>query len=322
MFWLFGKKITEPPAKSRWQYLPKDLISRDEFVTIEHRPEFMGDSEYRRDFEAHSVGSRILVRIEPPVVNPWQHRARVSSEFGLVITESSMGLEDDWIAGYFSEESATLAQHHSRKFPLASRPSDAVAVMANKFSLVRGELYTLRRKVWASLASSHPGFTLFGRDWDLSAAELGLKLFAELSIALRSRHLPSMFEQAPLKVPAIALGGSLGSPHDGYTLGKIAVVIENYPNRVTEKIFQAIESGCQVVYVGGQAAWIDDSKPLVFRAEANVPSILSAIAEAKESQSRGSAMLQDLAHGIASRSELQMKPTIELLSDRIMKFLT
>ena len=282
----------------------------------------MANSQYRRDLESHDIMSRVLVRIEPPVVNPWQHRYLVASEFGLVITESSMRQEGDWIAGYFDEESAALALENSKRFPIQSRPKDTVAVMANKFSLVRGELYTLRRRAWTALSDSHHSFALFGRDWDLSSVDLSFKLTAELSIALRSRRVPRFFEQSPLTVPHDVIAGTVPSPHDAYTQGKIAIVVENFPNRVTEKIFQAIESGCQVVYVGGPAGWIDDSSPLVFRAEPNVSSILSAVAQAKKAQTQSSSILHELAQDLASRSSLRMKPTIEILSDRITKFLT
>lgn len=321
MIWLFGRRITEPPGDKRWQFLPRGIFETEAFMAIEHRPEFLRNEQYKKDFENRGSSSRILIRIEPPAVNPWQHRESITKDFGLVITESSSNGSNDWQAGYFAEGSLASVRKLSISNPFHLRPHDIAAVMANKFSFIEGELYTLRRRTWQALSASDIDFTLFGRDWDLKLHQLGGRLLVELAHAIQSGWIPTLSRQFPFRVPTDALGGQVIEPSDAYAKSRIAVVIENYPNRVTEKVYQAIESGCQVVYVGGASDWIDNAAPLVFRAEPKVESILETVRMALANQQTGELSRLGIAESLTVDPTLQMKSSMEALASKVLRFL-
>jgi len=318
MLWLFGRQADQNETGKRWKYLSDDLREARKFIAIEHRPEFLRNPEYRRDFESHKADQRILVRIEPPVVNPWQYMYRVETDFGLVLTEDCLASKYSWLAGYFDKESDSRLRHSLESFVWTTRPLDAVAVMANKFSFQDGELYSLRRRAWRAIDQSNVSFCLFGREWGDSLGRTLGKLTVELGQTIRSGRTPTFAGQLPLRVPQLGSSRTIDTPHSGYQQARVAVVIENFPNRVTEKLYQAIESGCRVLYVGGKASFLKELEPLVHFADPLPDSIMGTLHQMLETdtlQIRRNA--QEQAFSLIGSRDLQMEESMRKLESLI-----
>jgi hypothetical protein len=186
----------------------------------------------------------ILVLWEPYIVETTRYKREVFSKFGTTFAPSI-----EW---------AMKVDAHSFNWPQDEIPDEdvfvewkerknrAVMVQGNKFSARKGELYSLRRRVIRNLGV--PLLDLFGTNWNKglnfdwwhwSRSLLNSK-FSEVSI--RSFY-------------------GLGKKYNNYlgvtndknkTLSqyKIAIVIENSGDFVSEKLFDSIRSGCVSVYAG------------------------------------------------------------------------
>jgi hypothetical protein len=320
VLWLFGRRVGPSSAGTRWKYLSREIDDTRRFIAIEHRPEFLKDRMYRSDYESFGANQRTLVRIEPPVVNPWQYRNQVEMQFGQVINEDCLSTKQSWFAGYFDEGSAALLGDSLRSCKWQERPIDVVAVMANKFSFERGELYSLRRKAWSAINQSFDSFSLFGRGWGDSPGRTLGKLAVEMMHTVLTGNAPKIQGQLPLRIPQLANSKTIDSPYSAYRQARIAVVIENYPNRVTEKIYQAIESGCRVLYVGGNAAFLRGREPLVHRAEPNLDSIQETLRDMLETDTATSRVdAEKQAVAMIGSPELQMGASAQKLESLIIR---
>ena len=128
----------------------------------------------------------------------------------------------------------------------SDRMDRAVVVNADKWSFVRGQHYWLR----SAISSSDARVDVFGPGWSRSGMVRLAHRVYELARTLTSRTLPTF---RGLSVILSRPRNYLGLAADKIaTMSKykVAIVIENSSELITEKLFDAWFAGCIPVYVG------------------------------------------------------------------------
>jgi hypothetical protein len=150
----------------------------------------------------------------------------------------------------------------------------AVLIQSAKYSFVRGQLYGLRIR----LASSEKRIDVFGHGWDESPWRTIARLTVELARAVRATaKLDFSTVKTAFKRPINYLG-SVESKMVGMSKYKVAIVIENSQEYMSEKLFDAFFARCIPVYVGAELAPFDIPESLYVKADPNQKSISEAMA--------------------------------------------
>lgn len=196
---------------------------------------------------------KILICVEPATVNPFQYRLDVQDKFGTVFVPTEAQAVNAtnliWQSGYvFAED---LTQIHPGT--LASDRNIEIGIInQNKFSAVKGELYSLRRKAVAELISREKVIiTLAGKDWTRGWVWHIFKQLHAASISLKGKKWPNISRMFKLKrSPWLVTTGLVDSELEFSRNSKVALVIENESTYSSEKLINALISGCTIVYVG------------------------------------------------------------------------
>jgi len=189
---------------------------------------------------------RILSLWEPPSVSPQLYSQQNRSWFGTRVA--------------FSQTWASLAAAHPYFWPQMSlraprlvdygpRLSRAVSVVSNKRSANPASHYRLRRQVLVG-GSAGGLVDVYGRGWNSTSYEFKAAL-RSVATMLRAGQVPSpasAFGRPWGRIPS--WGGMVDSTVDTMRRYEVAVVIENEPTYVSEKLFDALAAGCIPVYVG------------------------------------------------------------------------
>jgi hypothetical protein len=220
--------------------------------------------------QARKLGVRtVLVSNEPSSVIPEHDRRKIRELFDQVI---EVGRPQSHPTIYWPQtwpEGKPLDQSPPRQ-------ARAVMVQSAKYSFVKGQLYSLR----AQFVSSDSRVDLFGLGWTASSFRTAGRLSVDLYRAIRGR--------APINLDCInsaflrplCYRGSTPDKLKTMSNFKVAVVIENSRDVMTEKLFDALFAGCIPVYVGPTLEKFDIPANLYIRADANVGSVSSAVTEA------------------------------------------
>lgn len=218
-----------------------------------------------------------LIRQEPAVVCPANFSEYALGQFSKII---DVGRES---------VGATLSVPWPQNFPkraekfLTSVPrmtGRPVLMNANKLSLVSGELYSLRRRI----IHAEP-IALYGPKWDSGFVTRIRTLAGEAQIFSKSKNnfsrtsLAKWFNQHPNYM------GLADDKLEVYAKYKVAIVIENSPEYMSEKLLDALFAGCIPVYVGPPVAHYGFPRGLVVESEPNVAALADAIALAREMDS-------------------------------------
>jgi alpha(1,3/1,4) fucosyltransferase len=217
----------------------------------------------------------VLVRNEPRVVCPENFQKCNTSHFDKIIDVGRLDEGADFCSNWpqtWPPEGTITGQG------LGKRASRAILVNANKLSLIRGELYSLRRK----LTRNH-AIDTYGVGWQSPLHHRVRIATGELLIWLKSGmpFSPRAFAHW------FARHSSRMNPIDDklHTMSryKAALVIENSPEYLSEKLFDAFFAGCIPVYVGPDvtrfgipATLVVEAKPTVESVEASLEHALTA----------------------------------------------
>jgi hypothetical protein len=187
---------------------------------------------------------RILVLWEPYVVETTRYKKEVLSKFGTIFAPSIEWAEKvDGRSFNWPQDEILGAEVF---IGWDTRINRAVMVQGNKFSARKGELYSLRRRVIVNLGPI--SLDLFGTNWNKgfnfdwwhwSRSVINSK-FSELSTR-------SFFGIGKKYSNYFGVTNDKNKTLSKY---KIAVVIENSADFISEKLFDSIRSGCVSVYVG------------------------------------------------------------------------
>jgi hypothetical protein len=187
---------------------------------------------------------RALIAWEPYVVDRENYKQKNLNQFGTIFAPSVMWAEKTKAITFNWPQDAIKIEGISRNWK--QRKNKIILIQGNKFSAVKGEMYSTRRKAIRTFNESD--FSLFGTNWNR-----GLVYDCH-------KWLKSAFETPlrDLSLRSIQGAGSHYSNYEGQIddkfevlkTFKIALVIENSLDFVSEKLFDAVRAGCIVVYVG------------------------------------------------------------------------
>lgn len=195
----------------------------------------------------------VLIINEPTVVVPQHSDSRVLRAFDKVIR---VGRPNDF---------PVLKWPQTWREPQVEvkREKKAVVINADKWSFVSGQLYWLR----ASISAKSDDVIVYGHGWNRNIfVRLSHRAY-ELLRTIKSGVIPNLKGLIFLaSTPRLYLG-TVQDKIATMSKYKVALVIENSQELMTEKLFDAWFAGCVPVYVGPPLAPFGIPESLVIRCE-------------------------------------------------------
>lgn len=191
--------------------------------------------------------NRLLFALEPRAVSPAQYTMRVRQEYGTTVVQSRRQTlsPHDVVKNFGPLGAETIVRR-------ANRIHQVGIVNENKFSFVQGNLYKTRINYVKSLCAEGVEVRLAGKNWDRNIwwqikhqiFAFGVCILAKSKLEFRSATLPLR------KIKNLHLAGRVESAVEFLSACEFALVIENDPDYVSEKLFNAVEAGCVPLYLG------------------------------------------------------------------------
>lgn len=226
------------------------------------------DAIFECDGNKIPIKRRILILWEPDVVVPRVYKKKILKQYGKVYTPSV-----NWskkVSGeVFKWPQLNLIDYKQSYENWESRNNKAVMVLANKFSAVQGEQYSLRREL-NMLSTDNNTLDLYGAKWGEGNSYNLRHYFGSLvrtpilSINPRSAKL--------LRKSFSNFKGLSENKFSTISQYAISVVIENSSDYISEKLFDSVASGAITIYVG----------PDIMRYGLSGDSVIQSSASAKE----------------------------------------
>jgi hypothetical protein len=278
-----------------WQPLLDTLASRfdltesydgEHLIAINHNL-----NKLHRFKRLNKVGFTILIRTEPPSVYPKQYSSSVEKKYNLIITpggDYSLQKTNNYLYPYFYQKephfynysNSSLNQVIKNNLDYAiytlenweKRRNNAVIVASNKISPLANSNYNLRRKL-----IKNKNLIFYGQDWNITTLKklkilTGLLKFSTKNLQWISiLSVIGFLKPINIKIPEIL------NKHDLYSDSKYVLIIENSNNFLTEKIFDALISGCIPIYIGPKLSNIGINEDLVIQTEPNIKQIYKTL---------------------------------------------
>ena len=239
--WLDIKKFIE----SQGHHIVRENFNKkiDLLVANQHSEQAIHEADYSN----LPLEKRHLIYWEPKVTEGLKYRNSVRKLYGSYHTPSL-----EWVPSaknfVFKWPQTRFENVDMTQNVWKERKKRVIMIQANKFSAHKEEKYSLRRKVIQLDERNSNLIDLYGENWNNGIAYDSIKYLSSL------KHC---------KPWEISLKGAFGLGHKyvnfkGNTKSKIksaerykiALVIENSSNYVSEKLFDAAHAGCIVIYVG------------------------------------------------------------------------
>jgi len=224
---------------------------------------------------AKSLGiPTVLVKNEPKIVTPGHGNSRIDRKFTAVI---EVGRPN------YSPLVRWPQTWNLKHFDNKQRINRAVAISANKFSFVKGELYSLRTRVY----SSSDSLDLFGVGWNRSVVNNILKLSKDLQIAILGSATNVTFAcLSSLWLKPLNFLGQAGDKLEVLSRYKVSLVIENSSEYMSEKLIDSILAGTIPVYVGPPVKMFGIPEGLVVFARPDPQDVMRKITQASRMSHR------------------------------------
>ena len=190
----------------------------------------------------------IFIYWEPSVTVPYIHKIKFTKQFGKIYTPSRQWTEK--LGGvYFYWPQTILTEEIENFHSWEKRSKRGIMVLGNKFSAGKGQNYSLRRQIaQEKITEKQYLIDVYGSQWNKG-------------VLYDFRHYIGNLRKTALKNIDLKSGNSLGIKHKNYfgevsnktetaKKYKINLVIENSPEYVSEKLFEAHLSQNIVLYVG------------------------------------------------------------------------
>ena len=126
------------------------------------------------------------------------------------------------------------------------RISEPSIFQANKYSLVKGEKYSRRRRF---LQKHNKEIHVYGQNWNAPIRSV-FNLAKGFVRAIKHLRCGVSYNQIPIYIKLRNYHGYALDKDTELSKYKFAIVIENTSDYVSEKIFEAIRNGCVVFYDG------------------------------------------------------------------------
>lgn len=247
----------------------EDIINADLIVCVDYSP-----SEKRLLEEAKRLGKpRILIKQEPPIVLPAHRFENPGGLFTAVITRGSV-TQTPIFATYQTWDTTYLSNY--------LRKEKVVAITANKWSAVRGQLYVLRRQLYATDSR----IVLYGHGWKETKIKSAAMVAKESLIAIRNGMAPSYGGVSWLFQNPKDFQGSVADKAKVMSEYKVSLVIENWAGYMSEKLVDSILAGTIPVYVGPNPEQFGIPDDLFVWSSPKIESIQKAIDEALSRSTR------------------------------------
>lgn len=235
------------------------------------------DCDYFLSFDSVSICSKktntkyILIRSEPSIILPWCYRKKNCAQFDLIIDVGKpqrLGLN----VVPQPQNISILNRNQSCK------ENRLALINSNLLSFRSGELYSLRR----AAIFNFDFIDLYGHDWDISLlskiknASIEFYRVIKYPTRLNLRGIKLYFRNVKW------YGGAIENKFEVLSNYKYTLVIENTKGYLSEKLFDALVSGCIPIYVGEDLSLFNIPEGLVIQSQANIDSVLYSYELAKK----------------------------------------
>jgi hypothetical protein len=191
---------------------------------------------------------RILIIWESKATNKDIYRSIVKNRYGKIFSPSK-----NWMTGenisYFNWPQLPVRRISTTEKSWEDRSSKVIMIAANKFSIQPGEMYSLRRDILSDKKIAHYIF-LAGSGWNENAIQNKIRVLKRIikskKLFIDSKHIRNSNPKI------INYLGIIDRKSEILQKYKIALVIENSLDYVSEKLFDALDSENVVIYVGGK----------------------------------------------------------------------
>jgi hypothetical protein len=216
--------------------------------------------------------TKILVRQEPRMVIPFNYDPKNLAKFDLIV---NVGKSIDGI-----EKNINWPQKIDLRISsqFAKSQSSAVLINSNLLSLASDEMYSLRR----ILAYKSNDIDLYGYGWNkgmkpsMKALLIEVRKYIRNPLSIKVKGLKYYFRyQENYK-------GSVDNKIHTMENYRMAIVIENSLDYVSEKIFDSFSAGCIPIYVGPDLNEYEIPRSLYIQAEPSESGVKEAIEKAKK----------------------------------------
>jgi len=218
-----------------------DYSEPSDAIIVNHHNDLISQYMNRHNIP---LNKRILVIWEPYIVETTRYKKEVLEQYGKVYCPSL-----DWaerVGGSFfnwPQDSILSSECNSN---WEQRLNRAAIIQGNKYSARKGEMYSLRRRVLKKDSSTN--IDLFGTDWNKG-------------LSFDWWHWSRSLIGSRIRDTSISSIYGIGRRYKQYKgkvevksqilqQYKVAIVIENSLDFVSEKLFDAVRNGCVVIYVG------------------------------------------------------------------------
>jgi hypothetical protein len=258
---ILGQCAIHGAIQEKWKPFPNILEEFGVEVVCIENVGSLHHFEIDHQIKAKDLGSdlipvnRTLVRLEPKCVNPTQYRKSIEKLYENIIVVSplqkSQANQIVWESGYLPNSTDLLKKLNWCR-SIVKKPGICF-VNQNKFSFIKGELYTLRRRAINEFLAKGFAFDLAGGDWDRSKMwdlKSRLSCFKNTLINYRFMTLKGFLTWIDIKNPNLNYHGKVLDSVEFMANFRFALIIENEASYVSEKLLNAIIAGCVPIYCG------------------------------------------------------------------------
>ena len=223
------------------------------------------NSWWKFDLKRVPLNQRALIAWEPRIVMPKMHKSRNYKKYKFIYAPTPAWFSDHcnhnqfkWPQNYFTDKDL--------KVPFKVRQNKIILMQANKFSVIPGENYSLRRNLINLLDPEI--LDLYGPEWNAG-------LLHDVNRVLRSvkgspGSLPNIFKSSRhLGKKYTNYQGTVPNKHEIFQKYKYSIVIENSSDYVSEKLFDSIGAGCLTFYYGPELSRFNLPSDLVINLAGN-----------------------------------------------------
>ena len=272
-----GEKVFPFQSSGPWRAFETEIVSQghliegngvgtriDALISNKHSKKYIREANRNKI----PISKRTLVIWEPKVVFSKNYAKKVLRQYGNIYAPSPIWARK--VKGkYFKwpqDELEILEDYDT----WALRENRFVVIQGNKFSALEGEMYSLRRRTIFELGEN---IDLYGNGWNQG---FWMDLISWIKSAIK--NFPSKISWKTLFGVGLRQRSYRGiSQNKIETLSRyrLALVIENSTDFVSEKLFDCVSAGCLVIYIGPNLDQFNLDHEVVLSASADINAILS-----------------------------------------------
>jgi hypothetical protein len=218
---------------------------------------------------------KILILWEPRQLNPKLYKKSHLAKFDKVYTPSKLWIETN-NAHFFNWPQGENDLDQEKEINWNKRNNKAILISGNKYSVIKGELYSLRRRI-INKSSKKNILDLAGVGWKQNRLR---NIYAIIKSLIKSKlmHL-TLDGLSSLNLDLTNYLGPISDKQSTLNKYKISLVIENSADYISEKLFDALASQNIVVYVGVDISKFGLNKNMVLQKEENAELVCETLAE-------------------------------------------